>query len=63
MGLINTRVIGLGNAHTARTGAGVVVAIEQDFVAEYDDDLPWIKVIWDSGDTSWVNAGGVKPEQ
>lgn len=59
---INTRVVGLGNAHTARTEAGIVREIEQA-VPGYEGETPHVKVEWDSGDTSWVSADGVTPAQ
>jgi len=60
MGAIGTRVVGLGNHHTARTEAGTVSDIEPDVDR---GETPHVKVDWDSGDTSWVSANGVTPER
>ncbi|MEU9183329.1 hypothetical protein AB0D14_01925 [Streptomyces sp. NPDC048484] len=57
---INTRVVGLGNHHTARTGTGIVSDVEPDVEP---GEVPHVKVDWDSGDTSWVSADGVTPER
>lgn len=62
MAAIGTRVVGLGNHHTARTEAGSIVAIDWE-MAESAEDGPHIQIAWDSGDTTWVSAAGVTPEK
>lgn len=62
MSVIGTRVVGLGNVHTARTEAGTVSDVDWEIV-EHDDEAPHVQVAWDSGDTSWVCAEGVTPEK
>lgn len=59
---IGTRVVGLGNHHTARTEAGTVADINWT-MAEHADEAPHIQVTWDSGDTTWICADGVTPEK
>ncbi|WP_328845437.1 hypothetical protein [Streptomyces sp. NBC_00258] len=63
MSVIGTRVVGLGKPHiSTRTEAGTVEDVEAELTGDADE-VPHVKVAWDSGDTTWISADGVTPEK